>query len=483
MIFPISHERTTVRRLPWVTFSILAACLVVFVLSPRGGPAMEEPSKRHLEVLEFFLEHPYLELDPRVLPPAMLEEIVAAAAPADDAPVDLLQKKLDRLTAEWLESLKSYPMRRWGFVPNDPTLSGLLLHFFVHAGWLHLLFNLLYLYLTAPFVEDAWGRVPFALFYLLSGIAVALLYMWRYGDSFIPLVGASGAIAAVMGAFVVLHGRTKIDFFYWLGILVGTFSAPAWLMFGLWFAGEMISAQLQDNVTGGQAVGGVAYWAHIWGFALGVATAWALRLLKFSGAKASEPGPLGSEILSTSRSAERKGQTGEAWQMLEDTLVANPWDDRVRDAYWRLAQKLEREDKAAQVITTPVRTALRDGAAPEALRLWQEIDQSLPDLVRSPSLLTSLAENAQRLKKKEWARELTQEAFRVSHRATPAGTLYRLLRLSQGRDDELYQRVHQLLLAHPKLDPETRLKLEAEPPTSVPTQPDGLPIPPPWTPD
>lgn len=483
MIFPVSHERTTVRRLPWVTFSILAACLVVFIISPRSGPAMEEPSERHLEVLEFFLEHPYLELDPRVLPPALAEEIVAAAVPADDAPLDLLQQKLDHLTTRWLESLKSYPMRRWGFVPNDPTLSGLLLHFFVHAGWIHLLFNLLYLYLTAPFVEDAWGRIPFAIFYLLSGIAVGLLYMARYGDSFIPLVGASGAIAAVMGAFVVLHGRTKIDFVYWLGIFVGTFSAPAWLMFGLWFVGEMISAQAQDHLTGGQAVGGVAYWAHIGGFALGFITAWALRLLGFSGASALDRAPLGSEILSISRKSEKQGQTGEAWQMLEDTLVANPWDDRVRDAYWSLAQKLDREKQASQVITDPVRHALRDGAAPEALRLWKAIDQSLPDFARNPSLLISLAENAHRLKKKERAKELTQEALRGCHQGTPAGTLYRLLRLSQGKDQELYGEVHRLLLAHPRLDMETRLLLEAEPPSPSQTRAETLPVPPPWTPD
>ena len=108
---------------------------------------------------------------------------------------------------------------------------------------MHLLGNLLFLVLAAPHVEERWGPVLFGVFYLLSGVVAALFWALRYPGLDTSLVGASGAIAGVMGAFLVCFGGSKIKFFYWFGIIWGTFRAPAWLMLPLWLAIEVISGR------------------------------------------------------------------------------------------------------------------------------------------------------------------------------------------------------------------------------------------------
>ena len=127
---------------------------------------------------------------------------------------------------------------------------------FLHGGWLHLFGNLLLLFLTGPFIEDRWGRPAFLAFYLAAGLAAAGLFVARFPELSLPLIGASGAIAGCMGAFLVRFFRTRMQYFYWFGIFVGTFSAPAWLMLPLWFGNELLMARVSEAVAplGGSGV-------------------------------------------------------------------------------------------------------------------------------------------------------------------------------------------------------------------------------------
>jgi membrane associated rhomboid family serine protease len=137
---------------------------------------------------------------------------------------------------------------------------------FLHGGWLHLIGNMLYLWIFGNNVEDAMGRVRFVLFYLLCGVAAALAQALPNPDSVIPMIGASGAVAGVLGAYLLLHPRAQVTVVIPLGFLLYPVQWPAVLVLGLWFAIQIGSSLM---VTGDE--GGVAWFAHVGGFVAGMA--------------------------------------------------------------------------------------------------------------------------------------------------------------------------------------------------------------------
>ena len=148
-------------------------------------------------------------------------------------------------------------------------------------------------------------------------MAGAVLFVSRYPGFEGPLIGASGAIAGAMGAFLVCFARTKIKFFYWLGIFFGTFSAPAWLMLPLWFANELFTASLMDAINPGGAGAGVAYWAHVGGFGFGVAAALVIR---YSGIEERLSKQLGGEWIYDHDSVHADAMTARAEGRPEEAL-------------------------------------------------------------------------------------------------------------------------------------------------------------------
>ena len=155
-------------------------------------------------------------------------------------------------------------------------------HIFVHGGIWHLLGNMLFLWVVGCLLEDSWGRIPFLVFYLAGGAFAGLVHCLQDTTSSMPLVGASGAIAATMGAFTVRHFLTKIRFFYFFLLFlkpyVGTFSLPAFVFLPFWFVGQIVLRYL-DGYLGG--VTNVAYMAHIGGFTAGLIVALAMRITGF----------------------------------------------------------------------------------------------------------------------------------------------------------------------------------------------------------
>ena len=132
---------------------------------------------------------------------------------------------------------------------------------FLHGGWLHLLGNMWFLWLFGNNVEDVMGHARFLAFYLICGFAAAAAQILIDPTSAVPMVGASGAISGVMGAYVVLYPRVRVHTIVWF-ILLFKWTVPAWLMLGYWFLLQLIGAGLNP-------VGGVAVWAHIGGFVAG----------------------------------------------------------------------------------------------------------------------------------------------------------------------------------------------------------------------
>jgi membrane associated rhomboid family serine protease len=135
---------------------------------------------------------------------------------------------------------------------------------FLHGGWLHVLGNMWFLHIFGNNVEDSMGRVRFLTFYLLSGLAAAAAQVFASPDSAVPMVGASGAIGGVMGGYILLYPKARIDTFVFLGFYATTIALPAIAMLGYWLV-----LQLLGGAFGPAEGGGVAFWAHVGGFAAG----------------------------------------------------------------------------------------------------------------------------------------------------------------------------------------------------------------------
>ena len=184
----------------------------------------------------------------------------------------------------WQQSLGPQGERlafyQYGFVPANasgtaplppdlailPAWATMISAMFLHGGWMHLGGNMLYLWIFGDNVEDSMGSVKFACFYILCGVAAALAQYMIDPSSRVPMVGASGGIAGILGAYLILHPRAAVRTFLLIIIFVRFINLPAWLVLGIWIGGQFIA--VPSALAG--VDGGVAYFAHIGGFIAGM---------------------------------------------------------------------------------------------------------------------------------------------------------------------------------------------------------------------
>ena len=152
----------------------------------------------------------------------------------------------------------------WGLVPRLSEPETYLTSMFLHGGVMHLLGNMLFLWIFGDNLEEEMGHLGFLGFYLAGGIAAAWLQVAADPRSEIPMVGASGAIAGVMGGYLLLFPRARVDVLLFFVIIIRIFPVPAWIMLGVWFGLQLIGGYSANSQTGG-----VAYWAHAGGFVAG----------------------------------------------------------------------------------------------------------------------------------------------------------------------------------------------------------------------
>lgn len=158
-----------------------------------------------------------------------------------------------------------------------PIFATVLTSMFMHGGWLHIGGNMLYLWIFGDNVEDAMGHIRFLIFYLLTGIGAVALQVGVDRNALVPMVGASGAIAGVLAAYLVLfpHGRVRVLVF--LGFFVTVVALPALIVIGFWILLQFFSGIATLGPETRQAEGGVAYFAHIGGFLAGLALVYLFR--------------------------------------------------------------------------------------------------------------------------------------------------------------------------------------------------------------
>lgn len=251
VVIPV-HDINPVRRTPWVTYALIAANVLVFLYTPGlAGSVAGDSSVSQLCHLQAFLDQ-YA-----AIPQELIHHQMPHLVPTGDVGTSA------QGTTGCVVAPPDYD--------KSPPLS-VLTAMFLHGGWLHLLGNMLFLLIFGNNVEDRMGHVRFALFYVVCGYAASYGFALLNDDSGDPLIGASGAIAGVLGAYLVLYPKARV----WVLVPFLVFlplRLPAWLVLGFWFV-------LQAMYSSGEGVseaGTVAYAAHVVGFIAGMLLAWPLK--------------------------------------------------------------------------------------------------------------------------------------------------------------------------------------------------------------
>ncbi len=290
MLIPIRHEHMSARRWPIITIGLLVLNVGIFLAT---HDAMQRQSielsqvKAHLlmlaamrpdlkipaEVQDFITN--FRDHNPKLW--AEIQQPNREVADAWDARIRMvdetyaLQAEMDSLAAQYAQEAASSIVENYAFIPANPRPLAYLTANFLHVGWLHLIGNMWFLWLAGFVLEDAWGRPIYMVFYFVAGAAALQFYAWSNTASIIPTVGASGAVAALMGAFLVRFPTMRIDMAWVLSFRIYRFKAPAYWLLPLWLLMEVFYGSLFG------AMSGVAHWAHVGGFVFGGLAALALR--------------------------------------------------------------------------------------------------------------------------------------------------------------------------------------------------------------
>ncbi|MBZ5588939.1 MAG: rhomboid family intramembrane serine protease [Acidobacteriia bacterium] len=391
MFIPIGLDQTAVRRLPWVSIGIIVLNLLMFlVVGTTASDVEQQAGRRAQEVIEYWTKHPYLKLPDEMLPPGMsrserekltllteaMRSMPGRSVPDAEQRAEE-QKELEGLVLRLHEGVAEHPFKSWGLIPSDPKPLAFLTSMFIHSGWMHLLGNMLFFYLSGPFLEDAFGRPLFSLLYLSSGVAAAFVHIATFPQSDAPLVGASGAIAGCMGAFLVRFVRRKIRFlyFYFIGFFrTGTVDLPAWVVLPLWFLQQLFFAGLSGS-------SGVAYRAHVGGFLFGFVAAFAIKQLRIEERYIAPK--IEKEISVSQHPALEegmdllaKGETAAARGSFQKVLVAEPRNVDAHLAIWQSHCYEGTPEEGAEHLVHVIEEEVRRGEQTLAFDHWRELASS-----------------------------------------------------------------------------------------------------------
>jgi hypothetical protein len=246
---------------------------------------------------------------------------------------------------------------------------------FMHGGWLHLIGNMLFLWLAGAAIEDRWGHLTFALFYAGGAMVAAGAYgLWNRGTD-VPMVGASGAVAACMGAFLIVYARVRIRFLWWWWFRTGTFEARALYALPIWFAEELLYSYFEAH-----GMHGVAHSAHVGGFVFGMAAAAALKYSGFEEKHLLLLDELAEEWVSKNPELdeglrfERSGQKSAALAAFNTVLAREPTHPTARSHALVLALELRDVEQARRLATGGVLDLARDGRTDELPLVFKKLE-------------------------------------------------------------------------------------------------------------
>jgi membrane associated rhomboid family serine protease len=396
MLIPIRHENMSARRWPFITLGLIAVNVIVFLCTHSSMDDQQQQGrdvKLHLIMLAAM--HPELAV------PSEARQMIATVQEKNpklwnyikndrrdvedswDAKIRMmddqesLQEEMNSLASQYSKVEASSLLEQYAFIPAHPRPASYLTANFLHGGWLHLIGNMWFLWLAGFVLEDTWGRPLYTAFYFVAGAAAMQVHAWTNAGSLTPALGASGAVAGLMGGFLVRFPKMKIQMRWILGIRSLArggyqFSAPAYALLPLWLLTEVLYGSLFGQASG------VAHWAHVGGFVFGALVA---LVVQYSGLEhvanqaieekvswAADP-----EIAQASELIE-KGQVDEAINLLQNLLAAKPDSvdacSLLQQTYWRKGDIPSYQEVTAKLCALHLKAGEKELA-------WQNFEEFL----------------------------------------------------------------------------------------------------------
>ena len=393
MLIPLRHENMQGRRWPVITIGIIALNVVIFLgthwTMDQQGPELGEV-KLHVVLLAAM--HPELKVSekaqefvsavqtksPRLWKEAQnpnrdLQDAWDAKIRLQEDP-EALQEEMDSLGNRYAVLDTASILSKYAFVPARPTAISLLTANFLHGGWLHLIGNMWFLWLAGALLEDTWGRLIYPAFYLIAGVLALQVHGMVNVGSLTPTIGASGAIAGLMGAFLVRFPTTKIEMGWLMLYRFYRFKLAAYWLLPLWLLMEIFYGSLFGQSSG------VAHWAHIGGFVFGALIA--LGVQKSGLEQMAEKGIqdkiawVSHPLLAEANEQMEKGQLDPAISNLRKLLQEKPDSidayRMLQNIYWHKSDLPAHRDALEKILGLEIKANDHDGA----LQTYQDFKNS-----------------------------------------------------------------------------------------------------------
>ena len=493
MILPVGQSE--VLRVPWITGWVILACLAVFLVddSELAVPASPVPEQL-AEATEYWREHAYLEVEPEILLEVgrgksaeerreLVQELRYESYqrwPNDEEMRRAQQEVLDFLASQALGRLEQAPnapsiFTRWGLVPAEPKALAFLTHPFLHATWLQLLANLLILFLAGAALEERWGPLLALLLPICAAASGAIALLVSLGST-LPLFGAAGMSAGLVGAALTRYRLQKIRCYYLLGVdrkgpIHGSFRLPAVaLLLPLWLVGAAGQAWLPGLKLG------ALYAAQLTGFVVGAGTAFLVarldleerlgllwlrawwdrqRLERASRRKAKQE----ATREGASEVAAQEPETTSELDQLKASAEGNPGDPEVGRTFWEAARSAGQADLAAPQMLRLVHHHVNRGEDQEAARTWIEVTTEVPRALAYPTLLVRLCPALIELGERDQAQRALRQAIDPRNRGLTLPNVMRALRYAKELDPALCVAAAKRALEMPDVPADQRASL------------------------
>lgn len=305
-LLPIGHDQPYYER-PWLTITLIAVCTALLGVTMWLEAAVDpELEAALIEIAIVQAEHPEARaaIEIEGLPESIEQQVAPLLDTTPGRRITDADRALEDALVRLVAALNGIPTIAWGFRPGHPRLGSAFASMFLHGGVFHLVGNMLLLWVAGGVLECFWRRWAYALLYFGAGL-VGLAAHWASAlHSLTPVVGASGAVSGLLGAFLVGYPHTKIRLLYagwFMRPFMGKTDQKAWVIIPVWAAIELFDAWSGTD-------GEVAHWAHVGGFAFGAAIAllarrmgWIAEDAGYSRAPAVEPVPTGEPAFAPTR--------------------------------------------------------------------------------------------------------------------------------------------------------------------------------------